>query len=212
MPPVVCPPWEYTQSLGYKPILAARAKGTLIRLHGLSPADKIGCAIETRPIHAAFFEGLTPIGFAYYAGHYRGEDFPCLRESRVGIQGDPLVGHAPAGVVADVARFASEIETAVSDADFVWAVNDRVLTDAEKLYRVVALAVALFVYFLQIHPYVNGNGHMARLSLIAFLSRFNINLARFPFNERPAPPYSELIGRYRRGDAQSLVHYVLGCI
>ena len=56
--------------------------------------------------------------------------------------------------------FRNSIRDALRDLDFVWAVNERMFGAAQKLYRVVEIATALFVYFLEIHPYANGNGHM----------------------------------------------------
>jgi len=71
----------------------------------------------------------------------------------------------------------------------------------------------VFVYFLEIHPYANGNGHLARFFLIGYLARYGVFLARWPMHPRPSdPPYSDLIRRYRRGDRNSLERFVMSCI
>jgi Fic family protein len=124
-----------------------------------------------------------------------------------------LVGHPPDRVVTDLEVFATDFADVVSDSDFVWGINNKVVSPAEKLYRIIQLGVAMFVYFLQIHPYANGNGHLARFFLIAYLARYNVFLASWPMHPRPQdPPYSELIRRYRRGDKSSLEKFVLSCI
>lgn len=208
-----CPPFAYETVAGYAAVLAGRAKETLVRLDTLSPDEKIAIGTDTRPVHERYFAGLTPVGFEYFAGHYRGEAFTCLKLLHVHIPGDPMVGHPPDRVLNDMAVFGADFESVVADGDFVWAANSKVITPAEKLYRVIQLGVALFVYLLQIHPFANGNGHMARFFLISFLSRYGVKLARWPLHPRPQdPPYSEFIGRYRRGDRVSLVHFVLSCI
>jgi fido (protein-threonine AMPylation protein) len=42
-----------------------------------------------------------------------------------------------------------------------------------KLFEAVQTACILFELFLRIHPYANGNGHMARAIIIALLARYN---------------------------------------
>ena len=57
--------------------------------------------------------------------------------------------------------YCSEIQSETRCAtSTLLAVNERMFGAAQKLYRVVEIATALFVYFLEIHPYANGNGHM----------------------------------------------------
>jgi Fic/DOC family len=208
-----CPPFAYETVPGASMILARRAKDTLIRLNNLSPIEKVAIGKDTRPVHQRYFAGLTPVGFEYYAGHYRGENFTCLKVLSVHIPTDPMVGHPPDRVLDDMAVFASDFENVITDGDIVWSANSKVIAPAEKLYRVIQLGVALFVYLLQIHPFANGNGHMARFFLISFLSRYGVTLSRWPLHPRPQdPPYSQFIGRYRRGDRVSLEHFVLSCI
>jgi len=215
MPPttIQCPPFEYEAFVNWSAILSIRTRAALIRLRSLSPQEKLDIGKDTRPVHKQYFERLTPVGCDYYAGHYRGENFLCLRDYKVHIPADPLVGHPPDRIDTDMHVFAADFVDTVSDGDFVWAVNNQVLAPPEKLYRVIQLGVALFVYLLQIHPYANGNGHLARFFLIGFLARYNVFLARWPMHPRPQdPPYSELIARYRRGDRASLERFVLSCI
>jgi hypothetical protein len=200
-----CPPWEYENFQGWDATLASRAVAALFRLRDLNPAEGLEIGKDGRPVHMRYFDGLTPTGCEYYAGHYRGENFTCLKDYRVQIPSDPMVGHPPHRVGTDMVLFASDFNDVVSDSDFVWAANNQVIAPGEKLYRIVQLGVAMFVYFLQIHPYANGNGHLARFFLIAYLARYNVFLGHWPMHPRPPdPPYAELIRRYRRGDRRSL--------
>src|SRR5262249_49619784 len=84
------------------------------------------------------------------------------------------------------------------------------LSEGEKMYFSVAFACRLFVEFLIVHPYANGNGHVARWLLTAVLRRHGYRLDNFPLEPRPPdPPYSDLITRYRNGEIELLERYVL---
>ncbi len=74
----------------------------------------------------------------------------------------------------------------------------------------IALACRLFVRFLTIHPYANGNGHIARFLLTGLLKRQGYRLKAFPIEPRPAdPPYSDLIKLYRDGKVEPFERYIL---
>src|SRR5664280_1775386 len=117
-----CPPWEYEAVPGWSATLAVRAMATLIRLRQLSPAEKVTIAQDGRPVHQQYFAGLTPAGCDYYAGHYRGENFTCLRDYAVGIAGDPMVGHAPHLVQTAMQVLSGDVTDAISDGEYVWSV------------------------------------------------------------------------------------------
>ncbi|MFC5351466.1 MULTISPECIES: Fic family protein [Azospirillum] len=105
------------------------------------------------------------------------------------------------------------MDEAVQSVDVAWAANNQVFSKAEKLYRSVRTVAALFVYFLEVHPYANGNGHMARFILIALLRRYGLFLSRWPIHPRPAdPPYSKCIALYRDGHPIHLEKFILNCI
>src|SRR6202042_1083778 len=99
----------------------------------------------------------------HYAGHYRGEDFDCLRDYAVRIAINPRVGHLPNVVPAEMDEFKDMVCNAVSRIDAAWSVEDRILPRSSKIRRLSELVAAVFNYFLEIHPYANGNGHIARL-------------------------------------------------
>jgi fido (protein-threonine AMPylation protein) len=112
-----------------------------------------------------------------------------------------------------MALLAGDIEGALNDCDVVWMVPNAVFSAAEKLTKVVRVAVAIFVYFLEIHPYANGNGHAARFILIAALARHGIFLRRWQLHPRPQdPPYNDAIAEYRSGNRGLLERFVLSCI
>ena len=160
---IQCPSWEYKDVPGYADTLKARSAAILISLRTDNGKAQATRAKDTRPTHATYFAGLTPPGFDHYAGHYRGENLECLRDYEVKIRNDPRVGHAPSTVPLEMAEFALGIGRVIAELDFLWEVNEQIVSAPEKLLRTIELTVALFVYFLAIHPFANGNGHMARL-------------------------------------------------
>ncbi len=110
-------------------------------------------------------------------------------------------------------EFGSNLDELYRQLNLMWPANERLFPREWKIYRSVELAAAAFVYFLEIHPYADGNGHMARMMLIVILARFDIFLARWPIDPRPPdPPYSDLIARYRNGDRTGLELFILNCI
>ncbi len=94
------------------------------------------------------------------------------------------------------------------------AIPTKDVSDAQKLVHHVQVVVALFVDFLEIHPYANGNGHMGRLIVLLLLAQRDIFPTRsWNIDPRPAdPPYSNLISRYRSGDQEPLVKFVLDAL
>jgi fido (protein-threonine AMPylation protein) len=209
---ITCPPWEYDKIDGCDALLFNRAKFTLMRVRAFTSHEKLAIAGDTRVLHRPYFEGLTPPGFEYYAGHYRGENFTCLRDRLVMILGDPRVGHHPHYVSGSMSTFVRDMRSAALQGDQIWTAPRALSSQPEKLLRVVQIVVALFVYFLEIHPYLNGNGHMARFILIALLGRYDVYPAKWPIHPRPHRDYGTLIEQYRSGNRTALERFVLQCL
>jgi hypothetical protein len=52
---------------------------------------------------------------------------------------------------------------ALSDLDLLWSLNPNLIGWDNRFQRTVEVSAALLVYFMEIHPYGDGNGHMGRL-------------------------------------------------
>jgi fido (protein-threonine AMPylation protein) len=206
--PKDCPGWEYDDVNGARDLIKGRAAAVLLRLR----QDKVECtntASETRTVHTELFQGLTPARCDYFAGHYRGEDFRCLKNYRVQIAADPMVGRDPDTVIADVAGLAAIIQEGIADLDaFAAAGRSR----PALLVHLVRVAARVFQIFLTIHPYANGNGHAARVLVCAILGRYGFWPSRWTVEPRPAdPPYSPAIAAHRRGKTEPLEKFLLDC-
>jgi hypothetical protein len=203
MQPPDCPGWEY-ENHPQRATVHTRVEGILVNLRrgGLDP---FLVAVDTRQVHLQIFVEVTPPGHDYYAGHYRGENFRCLRLYGVEIKGDIRVGAPPAGVAFLMQELNAQITAGIT------ALDANVLLPArERLRYSLALACHALVAFFTIHPYANGNGHVGRLILWCILGRYGKWPVRWPVDPRPPdPPYSQLIVQHRNGDKLPLEQYVL---
>lgn len=161
-------------------------------------------AVDTRPIHAAMFKGLTHPDCPYFAGHYRGSR-DCLVNYEVHVGG---ASTAPStNVQAQMSALAAEIQ-----ADLAAVQQPSNLPPAEALVSRLDVVLDRMVEFLAIHPYANGNGHMQRFIVWCYLAAMNLWPKRWPMDERPPRPYDEFIHLYRKGVKDPLRAYVLGLL
>jgi len=101
------------------------------------------------------------------------------------------------------------IEEGLDEYDELFEEQESGLSIDEKRLMAIAFACQIFVDFLTVHPYANGNGHSARLCLISILFRYGILLRGWHVDPRPAdPPYSDMIKDYRDGNQTQFEEYV----
>ena len=201
MHPRDCPQWEYSQH--------QHANAVPIRCEAIFHRLEVGqVAVESslrdsRPLHHELFVNLTPSECPYFAGHYRGESFKCLRFLDVGVEGDRRVGVPHDSVAPELSNLQSHIlKAGLRALDVAFAIPDDKLSPAEKLYNLVKFSCRLLAEFLRIHPYANGNGHIGRLIVLLVLVRFGYWPSSWRLHEHP--PYDELLSKYRDGIEQPL--------
>jgi len=208
----VCPEWEYDHHPNRSTILQQRTADLLVRLReGL--IDTLQNIIDTRQVHGFLFNELAPSNHQYFAGHYRGELFLCLRTCLVGVGSDKRVGFHPAIVEEKMVQFSELIQLGINGLDRTHSLPDQEFLPEDKLINTVAFACRVFEEFLRVHPYANGNGHAARFMIWAILVRYGYFPEQFPIEPRPFfPGYADAIIKYRDGDPEPLESYILGCI
>lgn len=207
-----CPPWEYSTVPG---AAAALQVGTQAILTSIADGDYDALVegTDTRPVHRRLFGALTPTGFEYYAGNYRGSEFACLEGYRVGVGGDPAVGADPADVAHKMAAFAETVATAVRVLDAAADPQTTALSPEDHLLASVAVAARAFHEFLTIHPYADGNGHTSRFLVVLLLMRHGYRPERWTIDPRPAVrDYGAVISEARRGHPQRLEHIILSTL
>jgi len=130
--------------------------------------------------HKRLFEKTVPV--PYYAGNYRQKNpsKPCL-------EGDAQVGGvygAPFEQVEELMeKFSDQLSASTTS-------TDEFLADQKPLVARVQAAAQLAAFaggsIIKIHPFVNGNGRIARLAMNFYLHRY---LSRVPFFiDRPTNP------------------------
>lgn len=149
-----------------------------------------GSIFETRPDHAVMFAGMTPPWCACLLGNYRGTpDCPDLTQCRVEIPHDREVGIPPELVAAAMKDWEADCISIMLAYD-AWIAGDGSSASLElRLKKFAVNAARAFERFLTIHPYIDGNGHCARLMLFRMMvwvgfppRRWNID-AKLPLNE-----------------------------
>lgn len=202
-PALPCPDWDYKTHPHYHGTMPRRES----ELRDALAKDKetsANTAIDTRKAHETLFGDLVPAGCEYYAGHYRGEEYPCLKFCRVGIPGDRRVGIEPHRVALAMLRLSSAIRDTMDALD-----GDEPITTNQGLLRLVNFIAANFVDLLTVHPYRDGNGHAARTMLYAILVHYGFQPVWSIDKRPPEPEYSTLISSYRSGHSVPLVRCIL---
>ena len=207
-----CPKFDYSLHPDRHQVLGRQTRALLTALRRSELHDH-ELARDTRPVHRHLFSELTPNGYDYFAGHYRGESYRCLRFYEVRIPNDPRVGFPAETVWHLMSKLNEIVSGSLAGLDASHEIPDGRLPPAEKLSYTVAVACQLFVTFLTIHPYADGNGHVGRFCIWAILGRYSYWPERWPIEPRPPnPPYLDLIRQYRDGNAEPLEEYVLQCL
>jgi hypothetical protein len=203
--PLIPLPWNYDKHPNFSDrLLEERAKSALLALQRRLPNELISTIANTRPLHEEYFRDLTPDGHSYFAGHYRGEDFFYLRKYEVQVAG--YYGCPAVFVEPKMTTFEEEIKCALAQIDLLQANTQMCL--ASKLHRIAELSAALFVRFLSIHPYADGNGHMSRFMIVGLFGRAGNWRIKVPVHPRPGP-LAPLIAQYRLGNRKPLEHYIM---
>lgn len=178
-------PWDIQKCPRARTELTASCKAIRARLETADFETKRAFLCDTRAVHQELFGPYAPPSFAVYAGAYRGAlDTPLeARAATVLYKDHPILrSHNPTvrpGRVAErMEALAGHIAESLENAD------------AGALY--FKRCVRAFAEFLLIHPYLDGNGHIARLVLAVMLDVGGIE-ARPTWTIHPRP-YSDAIG------------------
>ena len=205
-----CPDWHYSDQHGFREALRREHRELIQGLNeGLYDAETHGC--DSRSVHSKMFLSLTPTGHEYFAGNYRGADIRCLRDSRVGVGADPLVGWEPERVWEGMLALADGVRRGVAALDRFPGGDE--MQSSTRLVTVVQLAARVFQEFLTVHPYKDGNGHIGRFLVWLILMRYGYRPARWTIEPRPRDArYSTALSSHRRGSPAVLEELILKSI
>lgn len=152
--------------------------------------------------HQRIFRDFVPL--PCYAGNYRQVHalMVCLNIP-VYVAGVP---GSPAPVVLQHMRsLIDEFRGTMLEIESTWGT----LTEVERAERIAATLALLIGRFIQIHPFVNGNGRASRILWFWGLRRFGYPPQFCIANHPDHPPYNELMAQSMRGDFDELGLYIL---
>jgi fido (protein-threonine AMPylation protein) len=153
--------------------------------------------------HLRVFRNAVPL--SYYAGNFRCEDAarPCLAAS-------VLIGHHQG---SDYHVVQTEMEAYSSDLRSYIAQTDELVRSEPSFAKKVSASLQLASWavgrFIQIHPFLNGNGRISRLLSNYFFGRYGLGMAHFESLPRPGGDYEAAMQRCMTGDFTPLFRYLV---
>lgn len=167
---------------------------------------------DTRPSHKFMFQGMTPDSCTCVIGNYRGtEACPELRDCPVRVDDDMTVGLAP-GLVGGAMNELDDECNQLMGVHYNWMENEGLTASEDRqLLKFAVVAAKILERFLTIHPYIDGNGHCARLLVLKLFTWANFPPRRWDIDAK-MDVYQELKA-HRRGQRgplmQKLTSFVL---
>jgi fido (protein-threonine AMPylation protein) len=167
---------------------------------------------DTRRAHAYFFQGMTPAECRCILGQYRGTPDCKHLEVNVHAGGDPLVG-VPYQFVAHEMKVFEARCAALLKVHAKWF-EDKGKNQAPRnaLLKFVELAAAVLELFLTIHPYMDGNGHCARMLVYLMMVRAGYPPTGWNVDAKQPSAYGEALAAHRRGKKGALQMFLLEVI
>lgn len=147
--------------------ISANLTRVLADVSQLATSRSVLVEADLRRWHATAYNGCT-VPSAAYVGRFRGEAHADLADYEVGVgptMADGLpdrVGVWAADVRVAAGRFFVSLTDALAALDAAIAPGSRP-QGADELHEVVGVVAAAHGEWIRIHPFVNGNGRIARL-------------------------------------------------
>ena len=152
--------------------------------------------------HGKLFAGVVPV--PYYAGNYRSAELrhPCLNVDNevAGVPGAPFQE-----VPSRMAEFSGRLESLTTDTDNFVGTQKSPEVKLKAAAQIAAFAAGTLI---QIHPFLNGNGRIARFTADFFFNRYGF---RMPFyvNRPPEADYPGACRAAMLGDFVPLLQYFI---
>jgi fido (protein-threonine AMPylation protein) len=156
---------------------------------------------DVRRWHADLFAPFVPVW--YYAGHFRCDD-PNKSCLHIDVQVAGVLGTHFRSVPEEVERLFESIEAQIAHLELTWPQ----ITPRQRAIQLAATVANLVGRFVQIHPFINGNGRTSRLLWRWCLLRFGVPV-QCCVHPRPPMPYGQLMGFAMKGQFNALALFVL---
>lgn len=209
MHPADCPAYDYEDHPDAKKEVPERCETLLLELRTDTDRFSQSTFDDCRGCHGRMFAGLTPEGYDYFAGNWRGSRHRCLRDYGVGVKSDALVGIDPRQVANAMAHLSASLKR--SKVGFSLLQSSQ-FSATVRLKLAANLAAYTLEAFLRVHPFANGNGHVGRLLVLCVLGVGGFWPASWPVDRHPPGNYGSYLYHARRGGHDELVKYILRCV
>jgi hypothetical protein len=186
-----CPKWGKDPD-STLPGMALAASAFLPFFERQNPKKYLLTHGDIKDWHKKLFQNAAPV--PYYAGNFRKIDAakPCLGQD-VNVGGIP--GAPFAQVESLMKKFAEQLGKATTSTD---EYLDVPRTPTERIRAAAQIAAFAGGGIIHIHPFLNGNGRMARFTMNFFLHRY-LNKTPF-FMDRPKNPDYSVASMYAMRD------------
>lgn len=189
-----CPPWVLPESDSAVPSVAAGLIDFQKFVYKNSQKHILNHG-DLKTWHGKIFKGVVPIH--YYAGNYRSEDAhqPCLQQD-VNVAGRNGAPYAQVPLL--MRNLSGEMHDRITATDtFI----KRSPTPVERAKAALQVAALYAGTFLQIHPFLNGNGRTSRLITNYVLHRYGYPMPFYNPYPRPQPAGTPPVNLYERASA-----------
>lgn len=199
--PDECASWDYKRHPGLSTV--ARVCGEFEQKIRNSPDSQLHALTDTSYFHRAMFRDAVPTACDYLAGNYRGSDYACLKHRNVAMgrrRGAPCEQ-----VASRMASFHTDVRAVLAALDSLHRRLGLHAEFREALIRYVALVVS---QFQDIHPYADGNGHVARLLVWVIMGHFFMVPRSWWLHENPGTDWDERVALHQRGHTAPLEDFL----
>lgn len=174
--------------------LGLRCSRVVSGLRAMRDEAVIAVLADPRALHRALFHDLTPEDSPEMAGNFRGSDYPSLNQSEILFAFNDTQGTAHFARPYQVAGLMTQYGALMRACGFRSAA-----TVGEKL----AVVSPLLVLFGLIHPFIDGNGHMQRLTAQCLFERAGFAMSR-DWRVHPCPYQEEMHRALAAADMQKV--------
>lgn len=166
---------------------------------------------DTRPGHACLFQGMTPANCSCILGTYRGTaSCPSVSNFSVTTLHDTRVGVPPIMVEFTMNQLLARCDSLVKVHNEWVASTGFRQPPQNALIRFVSLLAFVLQQFLTIHPYMDGNGHTARLLIYVMMCRAGYIPSGWDIDAKQ--PYADALSLHRSGKPGALEIFLVNVI
>lgn len=185
--------WELDQARADL-VLPPRIASLLADLRELDDAALAAALSQPSGLHRTLYRDLTPDDHPEFAGNYRGSIFPALRNC---VVASAFTGNEGSRLLLPPDRVAEYMET------YAQLIAHVLTTARPPSSRTIEMLASVTVVFGKIHPFLDGNGHIQRLTFQLLAERAGYVTAAW-WRIHPKP-YGEAMDRMKvSGDVKAL--------